>query len=146
MWGPLKGTAWDSSSFCLPQPQFPLVFTARSYGELTSWHWNPGLCNPGLGLGLIIPKVFFPIFIHHMWVRNQPILHLHPSNHGFFFNSIVVGFPFSSISDGSEWWLFYSLVVILIWLCEEASHVCLRHHLDWKFRMSFLEPNFFFIC
>ena len=42
-----------------------------------------------------------------------------------FFNSVVVRLPFIDsiplISDGSEWWLFYSLVVILIWLCEEVS-------------------------
>ena len=49
-----------------------------------------------------------------------------------FFNSIVVRLPFNSISDGSECWLFYILVVILIWLCEEVSRVYLCHHLDWK--------------
>ena len=26
----------------LPPPQTPLVFTDRSYGDLSSWHWNPG--------------------------------------------------------------------------------------------------------
>ena len=38
---------------------------------------------------------------------------------------------FNSISDGSERWLFYDLVVILMWLCEEASHVYLCRHLLW---------------
>ena len=38
--------------------------------------------------------------------------------------------PFSSISDGSEWWLFFSLVVVLMWLCEEVSRVYLHCHLD----------------
>ena len=50
-----------------------------------------------------------------------------------FFNSVVVRLPFNSISDGSEWWLFYILVVILMWLCEDVSHVCLCYHLDWRF-------------
>ena len=45
--------------FLLP-PQHPLVFTARSYGDLSSWLWNPEL-----GLGSLAPKVSFPIFIHH---------------------------------------------------------------------------------
>ena len=27
----------------LPQTQSPLVFAARSYGDLSSWHWNPWL-------------------------------------------------------------------------------------------------------
>ena len=30
-------------AFCLTEPQSPLVFTARSYGDFSSWHWNPGL-------------------------------------------------------------------------------------------------------
>ena len=41
--GPLRRTAWNSRSFCLPQPQSSLFFTARSYGDSTSWHWRPGL-------------------------------------------------------------------------------------------------------
>ena len=49
-----------------------------------------------------------------------------------FFNSVVVGLSFSLISDGSKWWLFYILVVILMWLCEEASCVYFRLHLDRK--------------
>ena len=40
--------------------------------------------------------------------------------HGFF-NSIVVRLPFNLISNGSEWWLFHILVVILMWLCEEVT-------------------------
>ena len=49
-----------------------------------------------------------------------------------FFNFIVVGFPFNSISVSSEWWFFCILVVILMWLCEEVSCVCLCHELDQK--------------
>ena len=47
-----------------------------------------------------------------------------------FFNSVAVRLPVNLISDGSE--LVYILVVILIGLCEEASHVCLCHLLDQK--------------
>ena len=41
--GPLRGTARESSGFCLSQPHPLLVFIVRSYGELSSWQWNPGL-------------------------------------------------------------------------------------------------------
>ena len=40
----------------LPLTQSSLVFTARGYGDLSSWHWNPGLGVPGVGLGLFAPK------------------------------------------------------------------------------------------
>ena len=41
--GPLKGTAWDSKSPPSPSATIPLVFTARNYGDFSSWLWNPGL-------------------------------------------------------------------------------------------------------
>ena len=49
-----------------------------------------------------------------------------------FFNSVVAVLSFNTISDISEWWCFFNLVVILMWLCEEASHVCLGCHLGQK--------------
>ena len=49
-----------------------------------------------------------------------------------FFSSVVVRLPFNSISDGSGKWLFSSLVVILMRLCEEVSRVSLHLCLDWK--------------
>ena len=55
-----------------------------------------------------------------------------------FFNSLVVRLPFNLISDCSEWWLFYNLVVIFMWLCEEMSCVYLCCHLDWKSLCSFI--------
>ena len=58
----------------LPLTQSLLIFTARSYGQLSSWHWKPGV-----GLGLLTPKISLPIFIHHMPMWDQPTLHLCPS-------------------------------------------------------------------
>ena len=107
---------------------------ARSYGDLSSWRWNPGLGGL-MWLEPLTPEIFLPIFIHHMWVWDQPIMCLHPfyqSRCALLFNSVVVGLPFSSISGGSEWWLFYSLVVILMWFCEEASCVYLHLQFDQK--------------
>ena len=64
-----------------------------------------------------------------MW--DQPVPHLAPhttSLNGDFFNSIVVRHPFNLISDSSEWWLFYVLVVILILFtlsfCSLIDSVC----------------------
>ena len=50
--GPLGGTSWDSRSPHLTQAQSPLVFTDRSYGDFSSWHWNPGLAGGWCGAGI----------------------------------------------------------------------------------------------
>ena len=79
-----------------------------------------------------------------MWVWDQPVLGLCPltSLDGCgFSNSVVVRLPFNLISDGSERWLFYILVVILMWLCEEASCVYLGHYLDLKSLSSYEGTN-----
>lgn len=68
---------------------------------------------------------------HRVW--DQPILHLHPSyksQYGFFFKPLVVGLPFSRMLSGSEWWLFWSLVIILIW-CGRGSVPCLPTPPSW---------------
>ena len=42
--GPFKWSLLKIGQFLLlPHP--PCVFTARSYGALSSWRWNPGLCG-----------------------------------------------------------------------------------------------------
>ena len=80
------------------------------------------------------------IFIHHMWVRDQPLPRFCPPltagvDGCGFFNSMVVRLPFDLISESSEWWLFYSSVVIFMWLCKEASHVYLCCHLVLLFQL-----------
>ena len=61
-----------------------------------------------------------------------------------FFNFVVVWLPFNSISDGSEWWLFCSLVVILMRLWKKVSHVYLHLHLDHKSCLSYFIDIFLF--
>ena len=55
----------------LPLTQSPLVFAARSYGDLSSWHRNPGL--GGVDMGLLAPEIslrnFYP---PHMDVGPSP--------------------------------------------------------------------------
>ena len=113
--GSLRGTAWNSCSFF--HQLITTVFCIQKIWGLLFWAmelWNPGLgdwCGAGTPHSWYIPLKF----IHHMWVWDQPVPRLHPSyqsNGCGFFNSEVVGLPFNLISDGSEWWLFYVLVVI----------------------------------
>ena len=42
------------------QPQSPLVFTARSYRDFSSWHWNPGRGALMWGWSCDIPLEFYP--------------------------------------------------------------------------------------
>ena len=119
----------------LPPTQSPLIFAARNYADLSSWHWNPELGALVWGWDSLLLRYPSQIFIYHIWMRDHPFHIFVPSTSldgcGFF-NSVVVRLPFNSISDGTEWWWFYILVVILMWLCKEVSHVCLLCHLDQK--------------
>ena len=107
----------------LPQPS--LVFTARSYGDLSSCHWNPGLGGLVWGWDSSLLRYPSQIFIHHMWVCDQhvPRLHLSYLDGCGFFNSVVVRLPFNLVSDGSEWWLFSILVAVLLGLWEPCLPV-----------------------
>ena len=127
-----------------PLTQSPLVLAARSCGVLPSWHWNPGLGVRVWVWNFLFPRYPSWIFIHVGW--GQPLLWLRASYQSpwvwflqFYschtsiqLDTVVVRLQGNSISDIPEWWLLYILVVILMWLCEEASHVCLCCHLDWK--------------
>ena len=42
---------------CIPLAQSPLGFAGRNLGDLSSWHWNPGV-----GLELLTPEISLPIF------------------------------------------------------------------------------------
>ena len=63
----------------LPLTQSLFVFAARSYGDLLSWHWNPGLGCLVWGWDSLFPRYPSQIFIHHTWILDQPVLHLCPS-------------------------------------------------------------------
>ena len=97
-----------------------LIFLAlEQYVEVLVW--GPWLLGPEIAL-----RRFYPLHMnvgpaHSVSVLLLPI-----------WMDVVVRLPFNSISDGSEWWLFYNLVVTLMWLCEEVSFVYLCHYLDWK--------------
>ena len=75
------------------------------------------------GAGPLTPKT--PLFyIHHMWVWDQLVPSFCVSTLLFFlhiWNSLVVDIHTARFSNGSKWWSFYILVVILLWLYEEVS-------------------------
>ena len=133
--GSLRGTAWIS----------------RCFFHWLNPHWflQPeivGTYVPGTGIlgwgawwrGYLVWEAWYGVSIPHSWVipleflsticgsGTSPFCISAPptSLDGCgFFNSVVVWLPFYLISDGSEWWLLYILVLILMWLCKEVSCV-----------------------
>ena len=130
--GSLRGTAWGSRSFFhwLNPHWFLQPEVVRTYLPGTGTLGWGAWCGAGTSHSQDISPEF--LSTTHRWGTSlfcicAPPTHLDGCG---FFNSIVVRLPFNSISDSSEWWLFYILVVILMWLCKEASLVCLILHLD----------------
>ena len=137
--GTLRGTYRESSSFFTDSN--PTVFYSQKLWGLIFLALKPWAGGPGVRLVPFTPKIFLLNFYPpHMAVgptcTTHPYLHI-PKSPTFldwcdFFSSVVVTLIFNSISDGSESSLVCNLVVILMWLCEKASHVYLYLHLDQK--------------
>ena len=109
--GPFKGNCLG-----LQKPSISLslnpcwFFTARSYGDFSLWHWNPGLGEPGVGLGPLALQVG-PLQLKYAsqflsTTRGTGWSHLcaPPTSLdvAFFFNFLVVRLSFTQISGGSE--------------------------------------------
>ena len=130
--GSLRGTAWGSRSFF---HWFNPCWFLQS--EVVGTYF-PGTGTLGWGAwcgsGTPRSQGTLPEFLSTShWCGTSPFFtSTLPTNLGWccFFNSVVVRLPFNLISVSSEQRLFYIFVVILFWLCEEMSHVCLHHHLD----------------
>ena len=145
MYGFFKRNCMRLQKF-LPAIQSPLDFAARSCRDLSSLHYIPGTgilgwqawCGAGTLFSWDIPPEF--LSTTHGWGTSLFCDCTLPTslNRCGFFNSIVVILPFNLISDGLKLWLFYILVVILMWLCKEVSHICLCCHLDRKSSWHFL--------
>ena len=65
--GFFKKNCLGLQKFLLPT-QSPLVCAARSYGDLSSCHWNPGLGGLVWGGDSSLPRYSSRIFSHDMWV------------------------------------------------------------------------------
>ena len=114
------GTAWDSRSFShrlnphsFLQPEVVGTYLPGT-GTLGWGAW----CGPGTPCSWDIP---LDLYSPHLSIRPACSMSL-------FFLPVTV-LLFSSMSDGFERWLFYSLVVILMWLWEDMSRVYLYCHL-----------------
>ena len=108
--------------------------------------------EPWIAWSVLLPSCS-SLFIHtQMWDHQPPsclpspapaLPHVHsapPISLGecFYFNSLVVGLPYSSICW--QFWLcfVFKFVVFLFWLCEEAKCICLHLHLGRKSCLSIL--------
>ena len=107
MCGPPKRRRLGIPQF-LPPAQPPLVFTVRSYGDLPSWHWNPGLGGLVRGWDPSLPRypfILYPppvdlgladsisLFLPHH-CPFTPLTHLDECG---FFNSLLFSLPYTSI-------------------------------------------------
>ena len=150
----------------LPLPPPALIFTARSYGDLSSWCWNPGLCSLVLGWDRFFSRypswllstthdcgtarahsaATLPLCATLCLLASLPLLHISAPptclDECGFFKSLVVGFPYSFI-----FWLFWVLFAwkfscnLFLWLHEEAKHVHICLHFDWKSSHPFLHDT-----
>ena len=122
--GSLRRTAWDSRCFFyllnprwFLQPEIMGIYLPAT-GTLDWGAW----CWAGTPRSQHIPPKF--LFTTHgcgasSFHNSTPSAHLDGCG---FFNFIVVRLPFNTVSDSSEWWLFYNLTVIFMWLYKNTSH------------------------
>ena len=123
--GSLRGTAWGSSSFFC---QFKLHWFLQpkvmgTYLPVTGTLGWGAWC----GAGTPPSQDILPEFLSTTSGCGTRPFHIcaPPTDlDGYgFFNSVVVRLPFNSISDGSEWRLFYVLVLILMKRRVMSSYV-----------------------
>ena len=98
--GPLRGAAWDSSTFS-STTSIPFGFYNQESWGFIFLVLDPWAGGTGVRLGPITHEISFLTFINHTWVWDQPVpclpLPSYQSHCGFFFNFIAVEllYPFS---------------------------------------------------
>ena len=85
------------ATHALPQAIPTPLFMSMLGSMLGSWDIPPEFLSTTGGCGTFL-----------FWVSTPPT----SLDRCDFFNSVVVRLPFNLIPDGSEWWLFYNLIVI----------------------------------
>ena len=138
----LRGTARKSSSFFFLTNSNPIGFYSQKLWGLIFLALQPWVGVPSMGLAPPSSQDIPPKFLSttRVWGPAQSRVPVSPTFRDGcgFFSSIVGGLPFNSISDGSEWLLVCNLVVILMWWCQEVSHVYLCLYLDRKLLKHFI--------
>ena len=145
MCGFSKRSCWVLQKF-LSLTQSPLVFAARSYGDLSSWHWNPWLWYLMWGCGSSSPRYPSWIFIHHTRCGTSPFCISTPptslSGCGFF-NFMVVRLhsvwflPVLSIFPCTKRWQVWSPESAHSWVVGS-----MKEAIDWYFPLTSM--GFFF--
>ena len=102
--GPFKRNCQRLQQFLSFTVSIPTGFYSLKLWRLIFLALEPWAGAPGVGLGPFPPEIHLLIFICHIRVCDQPSLCLWASyqSRTSFFNSIVVGLPFSLISNDSE--------------------------------------------
>ena len=98
-----------------PPTQSLLVFAARSYRDLSSWHWNPGLDGLVWGWHTLLSRYPSQIFIHHLWVWGHPVPCVCPS----YQSGWMCFFKFHSCQTSIQldfWWFW--VMVVLYFSCN----------------------------
>ena len=67
LWGFFKRNCFGLQQF-LPPTKSLLIFAARSFEDLSSWHWNPGLGGLVRGYDSLLLRNPSRAFIHHTWM------------------------------------------------------------------------------
>ena len=122
----------------------PTGFYSQRFWGLSSLSWNSGLCS------LSLSQLFFHVYLHMNVVLPSlpapsccmsslswlPISAPSTSvDEYFFFNSLIVRFPYSFILW--QFWLFLNWWLSFFWLCKEEKCIYLHLHLgrnnrEWK--------------
>lgn len=112
-----------------------LSFAARSYGDLSSWLWNPGP-------GVLVWGWYFSLLRYFSLNFYPPHVNVgpaHPASVSLLLVWMDVAFLILWLSDSAQLdFCWFSMVVVLwfgcnlMWLCEEVSLVYVCRHLDWE--------------
>ena len=122
----------------LPLTQSWLGFAARSYGDLSSWHWN---LEPSVGQGLLAPETSL-LNICPPHVDVGPAHSVSPPLRPFRMNVVSLIPQLSDSIQVNFWWFW--VMVVLQFSCnfdvvgQGNKHVYLCRHLDWKSPLYFL--------
>ena len=126
------------------------IFQSEGFRGFLSSHWKPGLHGlsrspvyPHANVALpSLPATAYPgpPATALLGVLSTPPTRL---DECFFFKSLAVGLPYSSIFW--QFWLFsvFNLLLSFFWLCKEAKCIYLCLHLGWKSPGTIFSKRFY---